>query len=324
MRFYLAAALVSALLIVLADWASGVFPIGTVNIFHVFLAILWAATLWFMHYLDRTAARALGQAAPMLNVSPAALDDLRYRLTAMPAIPVLVLTVVGVLIVIPMTIVITVVDPQDTFMGVLGVTREPLSIGTFLLFIGLSYGAGFVFMYHTFRQLRLISRIYERDIVIDLTELGPLYAFSRVTALTALGIQVQAALWIVTNPAAGGAFLPVTFLVALTFVAAVIFIVPLWGVHRRIAGEKARLGAQNARGRELLVEELRDGMGRQDLSRATQIKDALLALEVEAKAIAAVRTWPWEPETLRLLLTAVLLPTALFVVQFLIGQLLRA
>jgi hypothetical protein len=68
--------------------------------------------------------------------------------------------------------------------------------------------------------------------------------------------------------------------------------------------------------------ELRDGVAQGKFDRVTQIKDAVLALDVEAKALAAVRTWPWEPETLRLLLTAVLLPTALFVVQYVVREFL--
>ncbi|MEX2546942.1 MAG: hypothetical protein WD830_04040 [Chloroflexota bacterium] len=95
-----------------------------------------------------------------------------------------------------------------------------------------------------------------------------------------------------------------------------IFIVPLWGIHRRIADEKGRRLGENARNREALMAELRVGIGSGDLGRATQIKDAVLAIDVEAKALAVARTWPWEPETLRLLLTAVILPTVLFIVQY--------
>lgn len=65
-------------------------------------------------------------------------------------------------------------------------------------------------------------------------------------------------------------------------------------------------------------------MTAEDFGRVTAIKDAVLAFDVEAKALAVIRTWPWEPETLRLLVTAVLLPTALFVVQYVVRVLLGA
>jgi hypothetical protein len=72
------------------------------------------------------------------------------------------------------------------------------------------------------------------------------------------------------------------------------------------------------------MDDLRRQVASQDLGVVTAIKDAVLAFDVEAKALAAIRTWPWEPETLRLLTTAVLLPTTLFVVQYVLRQLLGA
>jgi hypothetical protein len=110
--------------------------------------------------------------------------------------------------------------------------------------------------------------------------------------------------------------------VALTLLSAVIFIVPLWGIHRRIATEKDRQLQSNAGVRQELMDDLRRRIAGDDLGGVTAIKDGTLALEVEARALTAIRTWPWEPETLRLLLTAVLLPTALFVVQYVLRELL--
>jgi hypothetical protein len=51
---------------------------------------------------------------------------------------------------------------------------------------------------------------------------------------------------------------------------------------------------------------------------------AIGALELEHVALSRIPTWPWEPETLRLLATALLLPLVLLVaqvaVQFLTGS----
>lgn len=320
--WYALGALAPVPLALAADWASGEHPFGVVLPFHVFLAVLPATVLWFTHYLDRLAGRALDQMAPKLTVAARDLESLRYQLTTLPARPTLVLALLGALSAAPIMLAVMALDPSGELLATFGFSYRPIPLTTFLVLASVSYSTGFVFLYHTYRQLRLIARIYREDVVVDIVDLGPIYSFSRVTALTALGIQVQADLWIVTNPQASGALVPVLSVLGLTVVAAVIFVVPLWGIHRRIGTEKGRALVRNAVTRESLMSDLRDGVAKDKLERVTAIKDAVLALDVEAKALASVRTWPWEPETLRLLLTAVLLPTALFVVQYVLRQFL--
>jgi hypothetical protein len=238
----------------------------------------------------------------------------------MPARPVLLLTISGALIVTPLAAAVLVFDLG--LLTVFGFSAAPASVAVFLAMMTMGYATGAVFLFHTLRQLRLVSRVYRHDVVVDLVDLGSIYAFSRLTALTALGLQVQADLWIVTNPAAVGALAPVVSVTSLTALAGVIFVLPLWGIHQRIAAERGRLLGVNAHAREAVMAQLREGVAAGDLDRVTPIKDAVLAFDVEAKSLAAIRTWPWEPETLRLLLTAILLPTALFVVQYVVRVLL--
>lgn len=206
---YSALALICIPVFVAADVLSRAFPLTQILPFHAFLAALPTLTIWFIDYLDRTAERALDRAIPVLKASPEEIELLRYELTTMPARTVLVLTILGPLSIPVIMAAIFALDPSDTFLSVLGLTRTTPSLAAFVLFIGLSYATGLVFLYHAVRQLRLVSRIYERHVVVDLSSLGPLYSFSRVSALTAVALQLQAVLWIVTNPAAGGAFLPI-------------------------------------------------------------------------------------------------------------------
>jgi hypothetical protein len=41
----------------------------------------------------------------------------------------------------------------------------------------------------------------------------------------------------------------------------------------------------------------------------------IAGLEMEQNALNRIPTWPWEPETVRLLVTALLLPLGLWIVQ---------
>ena len=42
---------------------------------------------------------------------------------------------------------------------------------------------------------------------------------------------------------------------------------------------------------------------------------AIASLEIEQKALSRIPTWPWQPETVRLLATALLLPLVLLLAQ---------
>ena len=55
-------------------------------------------------------------------------------------------------------------------------------------------------IYHTVHQLRIVNLIYTRHAKIDLFNLSPLYAFSRLTACTALTTVFIAYLWLATYP----------------------------------------------------------------------------------------------------------------------------
>ena len=88
--WYLVVALLPIPLVLAADWASGAQPVGVILPFHVFLASLAGITLWYTHYLDGVAGRALDQMVPTLSVDASAIEMLRYRLTTMPALPTLI------------------------------------------------------------------------------------------------------------------------------------------------------------------------------------------------------------------------------------------
>jgi len=49
----------------------------------------------------------------------------------------------------------------------------------------------------------------------------------------------------------------------------------------------------------------------------------LTALRSEQEALGHAPTWPWQPETLRSVIAAILLPLALCFIQWLLGRLLE-
>ena len=53
------------------------------------------------------------------------------------------------------------------------------------------------------------------------------------------------------------------------------------------------------------------------------LNSAIASLELEKQALESIPTWPWSPETVRILVTAVLLPLGLWIVQFILQSILN-
>jgi hypothetical protein len=49
---------------------------------------------------------------------------------------------------------------------------------------------------------------------------------------------------------------------------------------------------------------------------------AITSLETEVNAIKGIRTWPWEPETLQILVTALAMPLGLWLIQIILERVL--
>jgi hypothetical protein len=91
------------------------------------------------------------------------------------------------------------------------------------------------------------------------------------------------------------------------------FIVPLLGLHGRIADVKAARYAEAQATTASVIAAVRDKVVAGELEAAAKLKDALLAADASVVAITRISTWPWRTETLRGFVSAVLLPIGLFV-----------
>jgi hypothetical protein len=98
-----------------------------------------------------------------------------------------------------------------------------------------------LFIYHTSHQLHMIHWIYTTCTKINLFHLSPLYAFSQLSAATALGWIANVYVWVVAVPTVYAdplMFVTAVFIVLLGLVA---FLWPLLGVHHLLEEEKGRL-----------------------------------------------------------------------------------
>ena len=261
---------------------------------------------WLIHYLDRRAAASLEDFRPAFTGSASDLQEVRWRLTTLPAAPALAITFAALLIAIASSL--------------------PWGLGSTVLILGmLAYWAtfvfGFLYAYHSIRQLRLVTSLYAERARVELHRVAPLRAFSTLTAQTAIGmLLLLSGAFLITPERLFGVWLVGSLL--FVGLAVLTFILPLTGLNRRIAEAKAKELADLARRWQTTLTELYRRIDRGDLAAADRLNGTLAALERGRTAIERIPTWPWRPETLRGMVGALVLPVLIFIVQRVLGRLL--
>ena len=97
--------------------------------------------------------------------------------------------------------------------------------------------------------------------------------------------------------------------------AIVTFIWPQLGLHRLQVAEQERLLNEAYLRLESAITDLHQQLDDGELERMEELNFAIASLEMEINALKKIPTWPWEPETLQLLITALALPLGLWIVQ---------
>jgi hypothetical protein len=180
-----------------------------------------------------------------------------------------------------------------------------------------------VFIYHTIRQLRIVSTIHANHIRVNLFNRVPLQAFSRLTASTAVGLIVGIYGWMLINPDLLADPTSIGFTVINTIMAFSVFIWPLYGVHRRMEMEKGRALHENEQRFEAVFSTFNQRFLDDASSEIERLNGTIASLMIQQDKISAIPTWPWRPETVRFVLTAIALPLVLTVLQFFIARALN-
>jgi len=321
---YLVAAVVLDLALTAALWSAGTDRTGIVTRLPLFLGFEIPATLALAHYLNRSAAKALDEFRPVLIATEAESLTFRYRLVTLPPSAALwsgIALLVGNVI-IGMIAPLLAGQPSVTALQgflqpfLVDASRSPLPIGidvVLLIVFALTVGA---VLCHILRQLAVISLIYSRHTRVNLFRLAPLYALSRQTARTSIGLVLlfSAAPLAVPEVMRQMGNL-VSSAMALLLVLAV-FMVPLVGVHRLLDREKERLVSENGVMMETAVGELHRRVTSGKLQAMDDMNKAMASLEIERAALVRVPTWPWDPGTLRTVMAALFLPILIWLIQY--------
>lgn len=270
--------------------------------------------LALVYFLDLQAVTALNSMKPALLMSELEIDRTQYLLANMPARATWMAGLTSLLIVILME--------RLWIMPARYAALEQLHFFN-LVFQIIDKSSAFLFgvlIYHTIRQLRLVNTILMNHTRINLFQLKPLQAFSKLTASTALGLVVGVYAWILINPELlkDAVILGLAGLATLTAVA--VFAWPMLGVHRLMETQKDSMLQALDQNFEAAFSKFNQGLQEDDYALMEKLNGTIASLEIQRKRLSAIPTWPWRSETARFVLTAIALPLLLTVLQFLVLQ----
>ncbi len=310
--FYLGLGLALILLQMLFLWLDGGLAVAGVLLpVIIFNALVIPFGPALMHLLDNQAVTALNSMRPTLEMTEPEFDKFQYMLSNMPSSPALIAALA--------TLVFLILTERLWIVPIRFAALEQLPVFAIVFHIidkspALVVGA---FIYHTIRQLRLVNTINANYLRVSLFDLGPLQAFSKLTASTAVGLVVGIYGWMLINPELLGDPMSLGFAVLFTILAIAVFVWPLWGVHRLMEIEKARALREIDRRFEAVFSEFNQFVHDDDYAATERLNGTIASLEIQHRRITAIPTWPWRPETARFAVTAIALPLILTILQFL-------
>jgi hypothetical protein len=311
---YLIALIPALVLLGIPEWLSGG-QVGEISPTQAVWALALVGPVWLIHYLDGVARGALATFAPTLGADRSTLATLEYELTVIPARPALLLLLFSALRTTEAFVLQPASEGLDGQTPAALIIRWPLEV--------VVTGLVLVLLYHTVRQLRLVARIHAMAPRVNLFRPVPLYAFSRLTSRTAIGLAALIIPFGVNLSLATSAldYLSTFTLYALILGTAVLaFVSPLVGMHRRMDLEKKRLQTEVGTRIEILIDDLHASVDRRDLAGADGQNKTLTSLIAERELLRRLSTWPWQAGTAGAVLSAVMLPIGLWLVTRLLGN----
>jgi hypothetical protein len=178
------------------------------------------------------------------------------------------------------------------------------------------------------RVLKTINYLYSRIVTINIFNLQDLYGLSALSAKVGIFSIIAGMLSYIINviiPGGRPQIEVAVFFISFNSVMAVsVFLLPLLGIHRRLAEEKQRVARENNRRLHNALQKLHERSDRSQLEEMPLIESQVGALMEFRHEIDKISTWPWQPQTLRGFITAISLPIVIWLIQQYLAQMIGA
>lgn len=316
--YYIGLALFFLLIQVSSFYVDGLFPNNRIDAAQIFVSAGIPYILALIHYFDHQASIALAKLKPSMKTDEEETKRLDYRLTNLPALQTFLAGILG----FSCIFLIEAVSGEPYQIAVL--SGSPISGTMFRILYMILWWMFGTLVYHTIHQLRLIGFIYTQHTQINLFRTKDLYAFSNLIALTAGCMAVLPIGFLIANPWVDWWQEPLVFLtvIAIQLLALITFVWPHYGIHRLQVAEKERLLEQANSRFEAMVLLIHQRVDDGKLEGAMDMSMAISSINTELAMIEKIPTWPWQPETLRVLITALALPLGVWLIQLFLGRII--
>jgi hypothetical protein len=298
------------------EWAVGRMPVGT---FDPNLLAVVPYGPWVLLGLGiglRIARRALESFWPATGWPDADRAGWAQRFAGAPFWPEVAALLVG-----SIAGVVSLVVAIDTLVGP-GPHRTAVFVAylpSFLAGYAMSAAGGLI----TVRWLLLVSRIHREATAVDIFDRVPIYAFSRLTVVVGISYVFAGYYSLTVNAASQAGNLASIGSIGATFVvASASFVVPLWGIHGRLAREKEALLRDAERRANALAAELYARIDAGKYDETAVINSSLTGVTALRERYERLPTWPWPPQVLRGFVSALLLPLVIFILTRVISDLI--
>ncbi|GIK71217.1 MAG: hypothetical protein BroJett021_02050 [Chloroflexota bacterium] len=145
----------------------------------------------------------------------------------------------------------------------------------------------------------------------------------RFLSTSAMVLRSPHSIWFEYAIAITGNIASLSVFIVLIALGVITFVAPLIGVHRMLENEKnAALNKASAR-LHVVLDDLHQRIDQRDFGGLDALNKAMAGLKDELALLEKTPTWPWKPETLRLLSTAILLPILLWLMTRLLERVLN-
>lgn len=285
------------------------------SIIPIYVSVAIPSLLGLTRFFDLRAEKALENMHSVLNLSDEKYYEIQYRLTTLPS---------GKSLLASLILVCSIFGLEAIYGTYQLAELEAMPVSSNV--VRLIYYIGFwvlgAFFYHTLHQLHLINEIYSKHTQVNLFRIKPLYAFSNLSALTAGSIAMITYGWLLVNPDLEMNAGIVLLNVIIFLLVLVTFLWPQLGIHGLQVKEKDRLVEEANQRLEKIINEIHESVDGGKLGRMAELNLAIMTIEIELKNLKSIHTWPWQPETVRWLVTALVLPLGLWLLQFVLQRVL--
>lgn len=318
--FYLLIYFAAAVGLHVASWLNGS-AWGSISLVQLYSAIWLPLVFFAIHNTDQLAKEAISRFVPAVRTKPDKLEDIRYRITTMPFGVVFALSLIAATILLAGAI----NDPAFIFYDAPTVQIHPISWVLAGFFGITSYSMAPVMVYHAIRQLNLVTEAYKMVGKVNIFHQQPLYSFSGLTMRTAFFFLLMVYVAYLGNflyqASASESAINVVLSVVLVPLSTVIVILPLWGIHQRLARAKQEAMEESGTKIEHVQGKIYAVVEKNQYTQIKELDAALNSLYKVRDRLNAIPTWPWNPGTFRNFLSAVFLPLGLWAIQQLLARL---